>query len=993
MLTRKKLLPALLAVLFLALLFLPVFEMPVESRQGLLQSRSVFEMSKRELSTRNEILPQKVDSFSWEEYDEDGMVEVLIRLKEQADTVKVARDVKRGGGYSKEILATAVVKSLQEVAEDTQAPLLAYLEAESAAGKVEGIKSFYIINVVYARVAVGLINEIASRAEVESIRPNERIELIEPIEKTVLAALSSGIAWNIERVKAPEVWASGIDGSGVVVGIIDTGVDLDHETLLHKYRGYNPGGSHVHAYNWFDPYYDDRAIPDDVDGHGTHCIGTVLGSSDSKQIGVAPGAQWIAARGLDDDGWGTGEALIACAEFLLAPTPNHDGTGIPDPTRAPDIITNSWAGDFGLDEWYLEMVNNWRNAGILPVFAAGNSGPGYATVEAPGSYPASFSVAAIGISDELAEFSSRGAAPYAHPESMQPNISAPGVDVFSATPGNEYEQWSGTSMAAPHIAGVVALLLQSDPALTVTQLENMLMNSAIPMTDDIYPVSPNYGYGYGLVDALAALSGDKTAPPVPPEPSLPPPLVDAAFAWSHYSWNPWIPQGPVTIQVPDVNTGVLQVNFDLYVVAGDFVEDTWYALAYYYDLDDDLGQYYLCTIDTVTGDYTLVGLLPEYHDEYWMEYSGLAYDAEEAVLYASAMGYWWGEEEDEEEEEGSFLFTIDVDTAETQLVGNITGSHDELFFALAFDDVGTLYGCEMTYSDDDPSYLYTINKENGKGTLIGPMGFDLWGDNQDFAFDHEAGVFYGVFYDNATDLTGIYEVDKFTGNASLLDNLDYDAGGFAIPRGKLEPCSFPGLYDPSDGVFHLQGLAPFRFGPRGSSWLPVVGDWNGNGTDSVGLYDSTGGVLHLQGLAPIRYGPRNSSWLPVAGDWIGNGTDSVGLYDSTVGVFYLQGLAPIRYGPRGSRWLPVACDWNGNGTDSVGLYDPADGVFHLRGLAPFRFGPRGSNWLPVAGDWNGSGIENVGLYDPSDGVFHLQGSAPIRYGPRSSSWRPLAGQW
>ncbi len=202
-----------------------------------------------------------------------------------------------------------------------------------------------------------------------------------------------------------------------------------------------------------------------------------------------------------------------------------------------------------------------------------------------------------------------------------------------------------------------------------------------------------------------------------------------------------------------------------------------------------------------------------------------------------------------------------------------------------------------------------------------------------------------------------------------------------------------GLYDSHDGVFHLRGLAPFRFGPRGSSWLPVAGDWSGSGDDDIGLYDPADGVFHLHSLAPFRYGPRGSSWLPVAGDWSGSGTESVGLYDPADGVFHLHGLAPFRFGPRGSSWLPVAGDWNGSGTESVGLYDPADGVFHLHGSAPFRFGPRGSSWLPVAGDWNGSGTESVGLYDPADGVFHFQGLTPFRFGPRSSSWLPLAGHW
>ncbi len=202
-----------------------------------------------------------------------------------------------------------------------------------------------------------------------------------------------------------------------------------------------------------------------------------------------------------------------------------------------------------------------------------------------------------------------------------------------------------------------------------------------------------------------------------------------------------------------------------------------------------------------------------------------------------------------------------------------------------------------------------------------------------------------------------------------------------------------GLYDSFDGVFHLQGPAPFRFGPRGSNWQPLSGDWNSNDAASVGLYDPSDGVFHLQNITPFRFGPRGSSWPPVAGDWNGNGTDSVGLYDPSDGVFHLRGLDPFRFGPRDSSWLPLAGDWNGNGTNSVGLYDPADGVFHLRGLDPFRFGPRGSRWLPVVGDWNGNGTDSVGLYDPSDGVFHLRGVDPFRFGPRGSIWQPVVGKW
>ncbi len=204
--------------------------------------------------------------------------------------------------------------------------------------------------------------------------------------------------------------------------------------------------------------------------------------------------------------------------------------------------------------------------------------------------------------------------------------------------------------------------------------------------------------------------------------------------------------------------------------------------------------------------------------------------------------------------------------------------------------------------------------------------------------------------------------------------------------------STPGLYDSRDGVFHRYENKPFRYGSRNSSWIPVVGNWNGSGVDDIGLYDSSDGVFHLKGSTPFRFGPRGSSWLPVSGDWNANSIASVGLYDSSDGVFHLQGIVPFRYGPRNSNWIPIAGDWNGDGFDYVGLYDPADGVFHLDGLEPFRYGPKNSSWIPIAGNWYGSD-DDVGLYDQQDGVFHLAGYQPFRYGPRGSSWLPLAGQW
>jgi bacillopeptidase F len=214
----------------------------------------------------------------------------------------------------------------------------------------------------------------------------------------------------------------------------------------------------------------------------------------SNQIGVAPGAKWIAVKAFSNGGTSNDVDLLEAGEWILAP---KDAEGNPHPELTPDVVNNSWGGGPGLDEWYRPMVQNWRAANIFPVFAAGNFGfKGEGSVTSPGNYPESFAVAATDDHNALAWFSSRGPAPY---DEMKPDVSAPGVDIRSAVPANNYELMSGTSMAAPHITGVVALLKQANASLTIDQIEEILFNTAIPLTDTEFPSSPNYGYGHGLM--------------------------------------------------------------------------------------------------------------------------------------------------------------------------------------------------------------------------------------------------------------------------------------------------------------------------------------------------------------------------------------------------------------------------------------------------------------------------------------------------------------
>jgi len=334
----------------------------------------------------------------------------------------------------------------------------------------------------------------------KKILPNETHDLSATITEDAKTP-KSGIAnveWNIERVGAPAVWDMGIDGTGVVVASIDTGAQFDHPGLAANYRGYDAATGEVdHTYSFYDAVNGQEAAYDDH-GHGTHVTGTMVGAEPdgSNQVGVAPGAQWIAVKGLNAAGGGSDANLIAGAEWLLAPGG--------DITKAPDVVNNSWGGGPGMDEWYRDVVIAWRTAGIFPEFSAGNGTPTPGSVAAPSNYPESFATGATDINDALANFSLVGPSPYGE---IKPEISAPGVNIRSTVPGGGYEGgWNGTSMAGPAVSGVVALLLQADASLSIDQLEEVLTSTATPLTNSQYTEVPNHGFGYGLVNAYDAVN-------------------------------------------------------------------------------------------------------------------------------------------------------------------------------------------------------------------------------------------------------------------------------------------------------------------------------------------------------------------------------------------------------------------------------------------------------------------------------------------------------
>ena len=414
-----------------------------------------------------------------------------------------------------------VMDALRSTAERSQKPLLDFLAARGAEHR-----PFWVANMIWVRGSASLVEELASRGDVFHIYANPKVRFDGPVASRPAPAFPSSpdaIEWGVMKVRAPEVWALGFTGQGIVVGGQDTGYEWDHPALKLHYRGWL-GLAANHNYNWHDAIHSgggscgaDSDEPCDDHSHGTHTMGTMVGDDGfSNQIGVAPGAKWIGCRNMDQ-GAGTPTTYAECFEWFIAPT--NLANANPDPSKAPHVINNSWGcppSEGCTDPAILQtVVENTRAAGIEVVVSAGNAGSGCETVADPAAiYDASFSIGATNSGDNIASFSSRGPVTIDGSGRMKPDISAPGEDVRSSVPGGSYASFSGTSMAGPHIAGVVALVLSASPGLVGNPdaIEPALTSSAVPRTSAQtcggVPGSaiPNNTYGWGRADALAALA-------------------------------------------------------------------------------------------------------------------------------------------------------------------------------------------------------------------------------------------------------------------------------------------------------------------------------------------------------------------------------------------------------------------------------------------------------------------------------------------------------
>ncbi|GIF45820.1 carboxypeptidase family protein [Asanoa ferruginea] len=430
--------------------------------------------------------------------------DLIVLMRDRADLSSVARV--RGHAAR----TTRGYELLRDTAEHSQRDLRAWLTQEKAS-----YRPFWAVNAVLVRGADRkLAAKLAARPDVASVQPNRTYRLPELVEPEATADTGAGVEWNIAATRAPEVWSDfGTRGDGIVVANIDTGVQYQHPSLVRQYRGNKGNGVFDHNYNWFDPWRlcgTPTAGPCDNNGHGTHTMGTMVGDDGAgNQTGMAPGAQWIAAKGCEAETCTTMSLLLA-GEWVLAPT-DLNGQN-PRPDLAPDIVNNSWGSDVD-DPFFSDVVNRWNEVGIFSAFAAGNVGPSCGTVGSPGDYTTAYAVGAYGSNGAIADFSSRGVTGAAD---AKPDIAAPGVDVRSTVPYGKFLVASGTSMATPHLAGAVALLWSAAPALVgdIAGTRQALDRGAVDVDDTSCGGTPadNPVWGQGKLDAYAAVQAAPRGP-------------------------------------------------------------------------------------------------------------------------------------------------------------------------------------------------------------------------------------------------------------------------------------------------------------------------------------------------------------------------------------------------------------------------------------------------------------------------------------------------
>lgn len=376
------------------------------------------------------------------------------------------------------------------------AGLLAQLADAQRQGRVQDLRDLWLAHAVALTADAAVVADLAGRADVRWVSLDGQARLDGASSPGALPASESGASaqtplWNVRGIQADRVWQQlGIDGTGVTVGVIDSGVDYHHQGLISRYRGYVAGaGRPNNTGSWWCPEVlcgAGASYPWDAIGHGTHVAGTVLAGDG---VGVAPGARWVAALVCPDETTCIDSWIVAAMQWLAEPSRPAD--------LRPGVMNGSFSTPTSENLVYKTAVDELVAGGIVVVAAAGNNP---AVVGAPASYPAAIAVGAVTDQGKVWRDSGRGRS---LGTDVKPEVVAPGVGITSTVPGGGWSRRTGTSMAAPHVAGVAALLRQARPELTPQDIKDILKRTARPVSPETVP---QHDSGWGTVNAFAAVA-------------------------------------------------------------------------------------------------------------------------------------------------------------------------------------------------------------------------------------------------------------------------------------------------------------------------------------------------------------------------------------------------------------------------------------------------------------------------------------------------------
>jgi bacillopeptidase F len=446
----------------------------------------------------------------------DELVSAIVIMSDQANIKNLNTSLKAERAPMK-VRHQRVLSALQTAASRSQGDIVNYLEAKKGEGSVKGYTRYWIMNLIVVQSTKEELERIAARSDVEIVEENFRVSLIQPVgdrSKSVeIPTKGIGVTPGLRAINAPRVWYElGITGLGRLLGNIDTGVDGTHPALTSRWRGRHAPWQEC----WRDAVGFGDTIPHDYYGHGTHVMGTLcgLGVLTGDTIGVAWGAEWIADNAINQNtGPEFDNDILDAFQWVADPDGNPSTTD-----DMPDVVQNSWgidhrfSGYVDCDYRWQTVIDNCEAAGVVVTFSAGNEGPSAQTLRSPANIcntpTTNFSIGAVdathyGFPYPIADFSSRGPSD-CDGTTKKPEVVAPGVQVYSSVPGGTYEQygWDGTSMAGPHVAGVVALMRQANPDLDVDSIKQILMNTAV----DLGTHGEDNAFGWGIIDAYAAVS-------------------------------------------------------------------------------------------------------------------------------------------------------------------------------------------------------------------------------------------------------------------------------------------------------------------------------------------------------------------------------------------------------------------------------------------------------------------------------------------------------